>query len=286
MSQDIKAGGTTRPRDDRNRVWLGSLPALLVTAVVTLPFLWLAILSFISEGSPSLAHYARMLDNPSYFTIIIDTVKLSIIVTAIALAIGYPTAYFINLLTPAWATLALGLVAIPFWTSLLVRTYAWMVLLQRNGLINSWLIEIGAIDRPLRMANSFLGTTIGMIHIMLPFVILPLYSSMRQIDGDVIRAARNLGASPSQAFRDVFVPLSMPGVIAGGLLTFVLCLGFYVTPQLLGGGNLTTISMKIQQNIIMYGDWGAASSLGVLLVVLVGISLLVLHWLAPRALRG
>lgn len=286
MSSDIQTGEMKRYRGDRNRVWLASLPALLVTAVVTLPFLWLAVLSFVSEGSLSLVHYARMLDNPSYLTIIIDTVKLSLIVTAIALAIGYPTAYFINLLTPTWATLALGLVAIPFWTSLLVRTYAWMVLLQRNGLINSWLIEIGAIDRPLRMANSFLGTTIGMVHIMLPFVILPLYASMRQIDGDVIRAARNLGASPSQAFRDLFVPLSMPGVIAGSLLTFVLCLGFFVTPQLLGGGNITTISMKILQNITMYGDWGAASSLGVILVVLVGFSLLMLHWLAPRALRG
>lgn len=286
MSSDIQAAEIKRYRGDRNRVWLASLPALLVTAVVTLPFLWLAVLSFVSEGSLSLVHYARMIDNPSYLTIIIDTVKLSLIVTAIALAIGYPTAYFINLLTPTWATLALGLVAIPFWTSLLVRTYAWMVLLQRNGLINGWLIEIGAIDRPLRMANSFLGTTIGMVHIMLPFVILPLYASMRQIDGDVIRAARNLGASPSQAFRDLFVPLSMPGVIAGSLLTFVLCLGFFVTPQLLGGGNITTISMKILQNITMYGDWGAASSLGVILVVLVGFSLLMLHWLAPRALRG
>lgn len=286
MSSDIQAGEMKRHRGDRNRVWLASFPALLVTAVVTLPFLWLTILSFVSEGSLSLVHYARMLDNPSYLTIIIDTVKLSLIVTAITLAIGYPTAYFINLLTPTWATLALGLVAIPFWTSLLVRTYAWMVLLQRNGLINGWLIEIGAIDRPLRMANSFLGTTIGMVHIMLPFVILPLFASMRQIDGDVIRAARNLGASPSQAFRDLFVPLSMPGVIAGSLLTFVLCLGFFVTPQLLGGGNITTISMKILQNITMYGDWGAASSLGVILVVLVGFSLLMLHWLAPRALRG
>jgi putative spermidine/putrescine transport system permease protein/spermidine/putrescine transport system permease protein len=157
-----------------------------------------------------------------------------------------------------------------------------MVILQRNGVLNGWMLDLGLIERPLRMANSFLGTTIGMVHIMLPFFIFPLYATLRSIDPNLVRAAYSLGASPSRAFIDVFLPLSRQGVMAGGLLTFVLCLGFYVTPQLLGGGNVTTISMKIEQNITAYSDWGAASALAVVLIVVVGLILLVSRWLTSR----
>jgi putative spermidine/putrescine transport system permease protein/spermidine/putrescine transport system permease protein len=132
------------------------------------------------------------------------------------------------------------------------------------------------------MSNSFFGTTIGMVHIMLPFFIFPLYASMRSIDGNLTRAAYSLGATPTRAFFDVFLPLSKQGLIAGALLTFVLCLGFYVTPQLLGGGNVTTLSIKIQQNVIVYADWGAASALAVVLVVIVGLMLFASRLLGGR----
>ena len=164
------------------------------------------------------------------------------------------------------ANLCLVLVFIPFWTSLLVRTYAWLVLLQRKGLINSWLLDLGLIDAPIRLVHNYTGTVIGMLHIMLPFLILPTYNALKSIDRTYLLAAANLGATPARAFWTVFFPLSMPGVIAGSLLVFILCLGFYVTPALLGGGKVTMVSMQIQQNAALYFDWGAASALGVVLL--------------------
>jgi putative spermidine/putrescine transport system permease protein/spermidine/putrescine transport system permease protein len=142
------------------------------------------------------------------------------------------------------------------------------VLLQRRGLINTWLADLGVIDGPLRLVHNFTGTTVGMVHIMLPFMVLPLYASMRAIDRDYLKAAANLGATPVQAFWQVFVPLSLPGLAAGIIIVFVLCLGFYVTPALLGGGRVMMWSMQIERNVSYHSDWGAASALGVVLLVL------------------
>lgn len=261
------------------------LPALIVVAVIALPFFWLAALSFVSDGSLSLIHYQRMLENPSYTTVMTDTLYLSFLVTLIVIVIGIPTTHVIARQSPIMMTIMLAFVAIPFWTALLVRTYAWMVLLQRRGLINSWLLDLGIIDAPLRLANSFTGTTIGMVHVMLPFFIFPLFSAMRQIDPSLVMAARSLGATRTRAFWSVFLPLASPGIMTGALLSFVLCLGFYVTPQFLGGGNVTTISMRIQQNITMYGEWGATSSLGVVLIALVAFCFLAFRLLLPRSYR-
>jgi putative spermidine/putrescine transport system permease protein/spermidine/putrescine transport system permease protein len=160
------------------------------------------------------------------------------------------------------------LILFPIWTSLLVRCYAWLVLLQRRGLINTWLADGGLIEAPLRLVHNFTGTTIGMVHIMLPFMVLPLYATMRSIDKDYLKAAANLGASASVAFRTVFLPLSLPGLAAGIIIVFVLCLGFYVTPALLGGGRVMMWSMQIERNVAYHSDWGAASALGVVLLVL------------------
>jgi putative spermidine/putrescine transport system permease protein/spermidine/putrescine transport system permease protein len=127
------------------------------------------------------------------------------------------------------------------------------------------LTQWGVLDEPLQLVHNFTGTTVGMLHIMLPFFILPLYANIRAIDRDLLRAAASLGANPTVSFARVFLPLSVPGLAAGTVMVFVLCLGFYVTPQFLGGGRVTTISMKIQQNVALYFDWGAASALGVVL---------------------
>ncbi len=252
-------------------------PAIAVVSLAIAPFLWLGALSFVADGQISLEHYARMLANPSYITTFVTTLQMSAVVTAFVVLLGFPAAYAISLLPHRLATAALTLVAIPFWTSLLVRTYAWMVLLQRNGLINTWAIELGLVERPMRLANSFLGTSIGMIHIMLPLFIFTLYGTVKAIDRTLLRAAANLGASPIRTFMTVFLPLSLPGVVTGAMLTFIICLGFYVTPQLLGGGNVTTIPMRVQQNILIYSDWGAASALGVVLIVIVALVMLTLR---------
>ena len=245
-----------------------ALPGLLLIGIVALaPIVWLFWLSFRDAEGMTLAHYARLL-HPSYLITLGSTFELSFLVTIICILLGYPLAYVIAQARPRIAAVLLLLVLFPIWTSLLVRCYAWLVLLQRRGLINTWLSDLGLIDGPLRLVHNFTGTTIGMVHIMLPFMVLPLYASMRAINPDYMRAAANLGASPVKAFWQIFVPLSLPGLAAGIVIVFVLCLGFYVTPALLGGGRVMMWSMQIERNVSYYGDWGAASALGVVLLVL------------------
>ncbi|MEO1470420.1 MAG: ABC transporter permease, partial [Pseudomonadota bacterium] len=190
-------------------------------------------------------------------------------------------AYFLSQLPARAANLCLITVLLPFWTSLLVRTYAWLVLLQREGLVNDWAIGMGLWDEPLKIVHNMTGTLIGMVHIMLPFLILPVYSSMKSIDRDYLKAAANLGAGPVKAFWTVFFPLSLPGLFAGALIVFVLCLGFFVTPAVLGGGRVIMVSMKIASNIELFVNWGAASALGVVLLILT----LAILWLAARFVK-
>ena len=152
---------------------------------------------------------------------------------------------------------------------------------KKKGLINSYAIELGIWETPIKLAHNLNGTLIGMIHIMLPFMVLPLYAAMQRIDRQTIQAASNLGANPFQAFWQVFVPLSLPGVAAGSLIVFILCLGFYVTPAVLGGGKVIMVSMQITAILEDQFNWGAASALGVVLLVTTFIFLL----LASRLLR-
>jgi ABC-type spermidine/putrescine transport system permease subunit I len=256
---------------ERAENWaLGSLalPGLMLIGIVALaPIAWLFWLSVRGPGGFTLEHYARLL-HPSYLITLRTTFELSFLVTAICVVLGYPLAYVISQAGRRLSAILLLMVLFPVWTSLLVRCYAWLVLLQRRGLINTWLADLGLIDGPLRLVHNFTGTTIGMVHIMLPFMVLPLYASMRAIDRDYLKAAANLGASPVQAFWHVFVPLSLPGLAAGIIIVFVLCLGFYVTPALLGGGRVMMWSMQIERNVSYHSDWGAASALGVVLLVL------------------
>jgi ABC-type spermidine/putrescine transport system permease subunit I len=245
-----------------------ALPGLLLIALVCLlPIAWLFWLSLRGPDGFTMAHYLRLL-HPTYTLTLQTTFELSFLVTGICILLGYPLAYVIAQARPRMAAVLLLLVLFPVWTSLLVRCYAWLVLLQRRGIVNSWLTDIGLIDTPLRLMHNFTGTTIGMVHIMLPFMVLPLYASMRAISMDFMRAASNLGASPVKAFWHVFVPLSLPGLAAGIIIVFVLCLGFYVTPALLGGGRVMMWSMQIERNVTYHADWGAASALGVVLLVM------------------
>ena len=254
-----------------------TLPYLLmVTALIVIPVGWLFYLSFIGrDGSLSFENYERMMKSKAYIRIFLTTFKISILTTIICAAIGYPLAYFMSQLSRKWANICMIGVRIPFWTSLLVRTYAWLVLLQKKGLLNNMAIEMGLISEPIKIVHNTTGTLIGMVHIMLPFLILPLYANMRAIDKDALKAASSLGATPTRAFWTVFFPLSLPGLLAGLLIVFVLCLGFYVTPAILGGGRVIMAAMKISSNIELYFSWGAASALGVVLLVVTGIILFI-----------
>jgi putative spermidine/putrescine transport system permease protein/spermidine/putrescine transport system permease protein len=253
-----------------------------VLVILVIPVGWLFFVSFIgADGQFSMENYERMITRKSYFRIFITTFKISLFATALCILIGYPLAYFMSQLPNRIANLCMITVLLPFWTSLLVRTYAWLVLLQKRGLVNDWAISLGLWDEPIKMVHNMTGTLIGMVHIMLPFLILPVYSAMKQIDRDLLKAASNLGASPRRAFWTVFFPLSTPGLFAGALMVFVLCLGFFVTPAVLGGGKVIMVSMKIVSNIELFVNWGAASALGVVLLTLTVFVL----WIASRFLN-
>ena len=256
-------------RQERFNLFGLTLPYLgLVSLLIIIPIGWLFYMSFIGrDGTLSLENYTRMLDSKAYIRIFITTFKISFLTTLICALIGYPLTYFMSQLPKKWAGICMIGVLIPFWTSLLVRTYAWLVLLQKKGLLNNLLLDLEIISEPIKFVHNTSGTLIGMAHIMLPFLILPLYANMRSIDKDCVRAAASLGATPSRAFWTVFFPLSIPGLLAGLLIVFVLCLGFYVTPAVLGGGRVIMAAMKISSNIELYFSWGAASALGVVLLV-------------------
>ena len=260
-----------------------SLPALLaVLVVIVIPVGWLFSLSFLdSSGQLSLVNYQKMIEYKSYARVFKTTFNVSILTTLLCILIGYPLAYFLSQIPRRYVGFFMLTVLLPFWTSLLVRTYAWLVMLQRNGLINNFAIDLGLWDTPLKLAHNLNGTLIGMVHIMLPFLILPLYAAMRRIDPHALQAAANLGATPVQAFWQIFVPLSLPGVVAGSLIVFVLCLGFYVTPAVLGGGRVILVSMQITAILEDQFNWGAASALGVVLLVLTFAAL----FLASRFLK-
>jgi len=262
---------TLRMQGIRERRMLLSLaiPAILaVMAIVVIPVGWLFYLSFVDgDGQFSLQNYQRMIEYKSYARVFLTTFQVSFLTTLICILIGYPLAYFLAMLPARWAGLFMLTVLLPFWTSLLVRTYAWLVLLQKNGLLNDFAISAGIWETPVKLVHNMTGTLIGMAHIMLPFLILPLYGSMRKIDRDLMYASANLGASPVQSFWRVYFPLSLSGMVAGSLIVFVLCLGFYVTPAVLGGGRVVMVATQITAILENQFDWGAASALGVVLLV-------------------
>jgi putative spermidine/putrescine transport system permease protein len=254
-------------REDRTMLLLMAPALLVIVVLLVVPLAWLSWQSIYHDGF-TLENYRRMFSG-AYLETFLLTFKLSIIVTVITLVLGYPVAYFAASLSPKLSALVLGMVILPFWTSVLVRTYAWLVLLQRTGLVNKALIASGLIDRPVQLAYNQFGTIIAMVHILLPFMVLPLYSAMQKIPPNLSQAGASLGGSPLHVFMRVFLPLSMSGVFAGVTLVFVLCLGFYITPELMGGGKSIMVSMVVSRNVEIYNSWGAASAVSVVLLICV-----------------
>ncbi|MDC1376328.1 ABC transporter permease [Amylibacter sp.] len=257
-----------------------SMPAVLgILIIVFLPIFWLSSLSFYdAKGALSTENYARIFESALYKRTFVVTSQISITVTVICVLLGYPLCYWLTKMKDRTASILMIFVLVPFWTSILVRTYAWLVLLQRKGIINSSLVSLGIIDEPIQLAHNLTGSIIGMVHIMLPFLILPLYATMRGIDTDLVRAALGLGSTPRKAFWHVFFPMSLPGLFAGIVLVFILSLGFFVTPALLGGGRVQMLAQRIESTITIYSNWGAASALGVVLLLLA----FVMIWLMNR----
>jgi putative spermidine/putrescine transport system permease protein len=205
-------------------------------------------------------------DSAAYSKILLRTFEMSAIVTLCALLLGYPLAYWLSTLSARKANMFMILVLVPFWTSVLVRSASWIVLLQNNGLVNRALMGLGVIDAPLPLLFNRLGVIIAMVHILLPFMILPLYSVMKSVPGTYLRAAVSLGSSPLAAFFRVYVPQTYPGIGAGGLLVFILSIGYYVTPALLGGADDQMLSYYIARYTNVNVNWGMACALGAVLL--------------------
>jgi ABC-type spermidine/putrescine transport system permease subunit I len=215
----------------------------------------------------TMKHYNHFFREPAYFLVLIETFKMAASVTVITFLLGYPVAYLLANAPPRTSRLLMIIVVLPFLTAILVRSYAWMVILGRNGVLNQLLLQLNLISSPVKLIHNIIGVYIGMVQILLPFMILPLYSVMSGINKDYLKAAENLGASPVKVFLYVFFPLSLPGVGGGCLLVFIIGLGFYITPSLLGGVSDVMISMLIESQVNSLLNWGFASALAVVLLV-------------------
>jgi putative spermidine/putrescine transport system permease protein len=271
----------------RREITLLLLPALVWLGVL---FVYpIGRLFYLSLFGPAftLRHYGKLVASPVYGTILANTFEISLIVTVLALGLGYPVAFLLATARARTAALLLAAVMLPLWTSVLVRTYAWMVLLGRRGVVNEALHGLGLLDTPLSLLYNRLGVTIGMVHVLLPFMILPIYSVMRGIDVELLKAAQNLGADRRQSFLRVYLPLSLPGIAAGCLLVFVTALGFFVTPALLGGRGDMMIAMLIETQVRELLDWEFASALAVTLLAVTGGTLFVVQrWLGLERIWG
>lgn len=257
-------------RRERRLTLMLLAPALsVVVALLVVPLCWLAWQSVRQDGGFTLANYARFLHDDVYWMTFLQTFRIAFVVTAATVLLGYPVAYLAAGSSRRTSLLILAMVVLPFWTSVLVRAYAWLILLQRRGLVNGALSDLGLIDHPLILVNNEFGTVVATIHILLPFMVLPLYATMQKIPKELTMAGASLGGTPLHVFLRVFLPLSLPGVIAGMVLVFVLTLGFYITPELLGGGRTYMVSMLVSRNIELYNEWGAASSISVVLLLCV-----------------
>ncbi|QIE45311.1 ABC transporter permease subunit [Pseudohalocynthiibacter aestuariivivens] len=244
------------------------LPMALLLLVYVIPLskiVWLSI----GGWDMTLEHFQRLFQDDLFRIIFMRTVWIAMVVTILSLIIGYPVALLIAHVPPRTASLLLMLVIIPMWTSILVRSYSWMVILGRQGIVNSSLQELGLTDQPLKLLYTRFTVYVGMLHIMLPFMVLPILNTMRQIPPLLGNAALTLGAGPLRTFWLVYFPLSLPGVVAGCTLVAILSLGFFVTPALLGGAKDTTFVLLIDRYVRAIRDWEMASAMSIALLMAV-----------------
>ncbi|RVC79446.1 ABC transporter permease [Mesorhizobium sp. M4A.F.Ca.ET.022.05.2.1] len=242
-----------------------ALPALiLLIAVIGYPLLTIVLRS-LSEPEWGVQNYAWFFGAPVNLTVLRRTFTISAWVTLVCVVSAYPYAYLMTAVGPRVRLMLVLCVLIPFWVSGVVRTLSWVILLQDSGVINSLLRAAGFSG--VKLIRTQTGVVIGMAQVLLPFMILPLYSVMKGIDLRLMRAAQSLGASPFHAFFTVYLPLSLPGVYAGAIIVFILALGFYITPALLGGPRSTMLSTLVQTQVLSLLQWGRGGAMGVVLLV-------------------
>lgn len=243
------------------------LPLLLFLIFVFVVPLVIMLLRSFTDPTAGLANYRAIFANSLYVRVLANTFMISLIVTVVTLLLAYPYAYLMTISRPGWRTLMLGLVLVPFWTSILVRSFALILLLRDTGVLNASAQELGLISEPITLIRTMRGVVFGMVQVALPFAVLPIYATMRTIDQRLLQAAQGMGDRPSGAFWRVFVPLSLPGVAAAGLLAFIQALGYYITPALLGGPKNTMIGELIVQQVTTVLRFGFAAALATMLLI-------------------
>jgi putative spermidine/putrescine transport system permease protein len=244
--------------------WLAVPALLLLIAVMGYPLL-IIVLRSVQDPQWGLQNYVWFFSTPVNLTVLQRTFSISAWVTIVCIICAYPYAYAMTAVGPRLRLLLILCVLVPFWVSGVVRTLAWVILLQDSGVINTTLKALGFSS--IKLIRTQTGVVIGMAQVLMPFMILPLYSVMKGIDLRLLQAARSLGARPFKAFLDVYLPLSLPGVYAGGIIVFILSLGFYITPALLGGPRSTMLSTLVQNQVLSLLNWGRGGAMGVVLLV-------------------
>lgn len=261
--------------------WLLVAPFFLVVVAFYLGplanILWLSV----TDPEPGLGNYEELVTSDAMARILWTTFRTCAITTLFSVGIGYCLAYAMVHAHQKNQNIMLTLLLISFWISVLVRTFAWLMLLGHNGLVNNGMEAIGLIDRPVRFMRNELGVLIGMVHYMVPYAVLPLMANMQTLDPRVMAASRNLGANGVQTFRRVYLPLTIPGLVASSLLVFILSLGFYVTPAILGGGKVLMVAEYISVQLLVTLKWGTAAMLGTLML----IGVLALLWVMSRFMQ-
>jgi spermidine/putrescine transport system permease protein len=258
--------------------WALVTPALLWTLVFfVLPFIAMAVLSLLEHGggAATLENYRQFFANPSYWRALVNSLEVTLTVTVISVLLAYPFAWILaEVVPPRLQRLALVLAILPFWTSYVVRSYSWLLVLAQNGVVNRALTASGLAEAPLQLANTRTATVIGFVHFFVMLLTLTIFANLKQLSPSYRRAAADLGAGPVRTFWHVILPLTLPGIMVGAFLTFVLAIGDYITPQILGGNNELLMPQLIMMQIGRRGDFPLASALAIILMAVVTLAYL------------
>lgn len=276
VGRKARAASTAWGRQrNRTTAWLLSLPVVAMMVLFVAPIAVLVWMSFGGGTSaPAFAGYTALMQ-PVYLRLLGFTLQLAIFSTIICAVLAYPIAYLmVNIRSRINLWLGVALF-VSLWLSFLARTFAWIIILQRRGVVNNLLVNLGVTDQPFELVYNKLGVYIGMVHILLPFMVITLVPAMRGIDPAYVRAGLSLGASPAKVFRQIYLPLSLPGLVAGSMLVFTLSFGFFITPAILGGGRAPTIVLAIRDQIQQLGNLQLAASTSIVLLVICLVLLIV-----------
>lgn len=247
---------------------LGFVLPLLLLMVLAFNLPMLAMLGR-SVGFPDVTaeHYHELFSGDLYVKVILNTFQIAAVAALACVLLGYPLAYWMRGLSPAAQLVCLAMVVVPFWVSVLIRTYAWIIILGNAGIVNTALRSWGVVDGPISFLYNRLGVTIGIVNVLLPFLVLPLFAAMSKIDERLLHAARSLGASNTATFWRVFFPLTLPALSAGALLVFIMAIGFYVTPMILGGGRVPMLVNMLDLLVNGMPNWNLAAAISALMLV-------------------